>query len=696
VSGLWHGTVRRIVTVAIAAAASFAIAGSASAQTTVTQDGPCAFTIVVPIEVYGPLATPEVIARWKKNIEDRWNGPTEEVIKEIAARTELWAPPEHLDWQRDKLNQRYQEFLKSIGADGRCTEVNCCTICLRVDIRVRQPGKPDPKYHQIEPVPDGLVRSYVRWGGPRSVHERSVSGQWEVETSEYAPEAHEVGHLMGLDDKYSDKKDASGNVESHGHPGHEIDLMNESSGWPQEAAFAEILKLAGLELPNCCREPDTVAQVTNMAIRYGGDMIAGCNRDGIQQAILELQAQRASIIKDNFALPVKFQLVDSIDSRLRALEKALKDCPPPPSEGITVTSSGDGGQWCTYGDGIGQPVLLIPTDPNGVPIAPGGPVISGPPSGPSTTPGTVPPTTPGQAPPTQPGSKPPVTPASGSPPSLSPPSYPPPRHGYPTHKPPATPTAGPPPMTPPPSTPPTTTKPPEQGTPPPVTSTPPETPPITIFVKATQSVLEGQPQGAAVPGFNTALFPPTKPDLPFTTGQTQTAQQDTGFDKDPVKCTTGQGGECKLELDLGTQLEWGVGLRGSTGLGLGRGWNNYRLDYSVPQTSGGVVETTGMKVIPDPKQGLPNNVTVSSDTFSIGNRSFLRLGLDQPLGLNYDFGSRFSKLFGGDYLADYCRDKQPGPPLGAQPASFSSISRALPEASVRLRLSILDQLRARP
>ena len=47
----------------------------------------------------------------------------------------------------------------------------------------------------------------------------------------------------------------------------------------------------------------------------------------------------------------------------------------------------------------------------------------------------------------------------------------------------------------------------------------------------------------------------------------------------------------KLTLDAATQKEFGVGLSYGSGLSLNRPWGNYRLDYSVPQTSGGVVET---------------------------------------------------------------------------------------------------------
>jgi len=380
--------------------------------------------------------------------------------------------------------------------------------------------------------------------------------------------------------------------------------------------------------------------------------------------------------------------------------------------GLAFNFGLDALRWCTYGGGSGFPTIAVPTDDSGTPLFPGGPFINAPPTWPVPLPVTPPwsggdftitdlpsgPTIintpsgprivsppPGSKLP--PGSKPPETPVAG------PPSTPP------AGKPPETPTAGPP------SQPPTG-KPPETPTaaPPatPPVSTPPETP-IIIFVKATQSVLEGQPQGIGLPGYNTALLPPAKPDLPFTSGNTQTAQQDAGFDKDPVKCTTGQGGECKLELDVGTQQEFGIQPTGGAAPNI----NNFRVDVSVPQTTGGVIEITGLGGndvirLDTLRSGLPDQVNIVPDIFNIGDRSFLRLGLDQPFGLTFDPGNHFNKLFGDAklfakpliFVTDYCRDKQPGPPLGAPPASFVLLNQALPEATIKLPMSLLDRLRA--
>jgi hypothetical protein len=378
-----------------------------------------------------------------------------------------------------------------------------------------------------------------------------------------------------------------------------------------------------------------------------------------------------------------------------------KSLPPATVPGLVITSGLDGGQWCTYGGGTGFPTLATPTDDKGTPLLAGGPRINEPPSWP------LPPIT--------------VTPegeiiiTTGLP--TGPPfTFPPPSQtpivatpsgapSDPTSAPPGkvvTPPTAPPPETPVAGAPSSPEPPPEQVTIPPVANTPPVTntppgTPIIIFVKATQSVLEGQPQGTGLPGYNTAVFPAFKPELPFTAGESQTAQQDSGFDKDPVKCTTGQGGECKLELDASTLNDYGIGVNLEAGVTLNsRLGSNYRLDYSVPQTAGGVVETTGLNVIPDIQAGLPNRVNVAPEAFNIGDRSFLRLGFNQPFGLNYDLDNHYTKLFGDRpviYIIDFCRDKQPGPPLGTQPVSFSLLNRALPEATLRLRLSIVDRLR---
>ena len=97
---------------------------------------------------------------------------------------------------------------------------------------------------------------------------------------------------------------------------------------------------------------------------------------------------------------------------------------------------------------------------------------------------------------------------------------------------------------------------------------------------------------------------------------------------------------------------------------------NYRIDYDLPQTSGGVAETTGKPTEPDVKTGTPESAQVTYEEFKIGDRTFVRLVYEQPYGENHDFDEQFKPIFGESYEQDDCRDKQPGAPLGMEPHSL--------------------------
>src|SRR4029079_10317543 len=83
-----------------------------------------------------------------------------------------------------------------------------------------------------------------------------------------------------------------------------------------------------------------------------------------------------------------------------------------------------------------------------------------------------------------------------------------------------------------------------------LTEKPPEEPttpiPDTIFVKAKESVLEGLSTGNPIENQVVKLFPAEEPELPGT-GVSKEAE-DTGFDKDPVECTTGADGNCAMHV----------------------------------------------------------------------------------------------------------------------------------------------------
>ncbi len=198
--------------------------------------------------------------------------------------------------------------------------------------------------------------------------------------------------------------------------------------------------------------------------------------------------------------------------------------------------------------------------------------------------------------------------------------------------------------------------------------------PDTIFVKAKEEVLEGETAGSPIENQVVKLFPAEEPALPGT-GESKEAE-DTGFDKDPVECMTGAGGDCAMQIPADDRQAYDLpGADGEPG-------RNYRVEYDLPQDSGGVAETTGKSAAPDVKSGTPEGAGVTTEEFSIGDRSFIRLVYTLVYGVQHDFDEQFKPVFGEDYEEDYCRDKQPGPPLGKEPLSYSALDRDLPEATI--------------
>jgi hypothetical protein len=749
---------------AICAALLIGTSGVAQAQTKVIRDGECAITIIIPIEFYSqePIFS-DTVHKIKNQIERAWNGPTTEMIDHIAARadgiqkseTRTGAPAEYRATDRPKLNQLYRDFMKLMGGNPNCATVNCCQICVIADVRLRM-GDDAPKtpgYHQIELKPDKdkdgkWVRSYVRryqlLGGPQST---SGTGVWNAEDDYWPAWAHESGHLMGLPDHYHDSTDENGNTISIGDEGHANDIMNRNLAWPTENDFKEILKIAGIDITNCCKDPTRYIEVVNRELRTSYTAINSCNPDDINRQIAVLTAQRASIVPDNITLPVKYDLINSIDIQIANLKNALENCQPPriieityqtikigidavgscdrdlvqevmlkldaervqiaanrslgadekfdalsaidtmkarlekalqdcpPKEAFTVYTGFEGGIWCTYGFGIPLPISLVPGDdvpakvdqPNSsqydvfrpttiermpvpakadqrrtplselfdtnVPDTPKLPPVGDTPNVPSQTPETPKIPTAEKTPdaPKAPGT--PKTPD--------------------TSKTPDTPKA--------------------PDTPPPTTTTEKPAPiPDTIFVKASEAVLQGGQTSTPLGGQNVKLFPPNKPDLPGTGIKTA---QDTGFNKDPVECKTGADGSCEMKVDRNDRPYYRLPGR------YGRP-NNYRMGVDLPRKDGGVAELP--KDGPSPgKPELPPGTNAIDDTFKIGDRTFMRLAFTFPYGPNIDFHPLYTPFLKG-YETDYCRDKQPGPPLDAQPEPPRAIDNGLPSGTVKL------------
>jgi hypothetical protein len=203
--------------------------------------------------------------------------------------------------------------------------------------------------------------------------------------------------------------------------------------------------------------------------------------------------------------------------------------------------------------------------------------------------------------------------------------------------------------------------------------------PDTIFVKAKQSVLEGQSTAKPLQNQVVKLLPTDKPDLP---GAGTKAAQDSDFNKDPVQCMTGAEGECKMHVPAGSRPLYGL-----PGVDQQPGGRNYRFEYDAPKRNGGVAETTAMRTKPG-LSGAPAGAEVTAENFKIGERSFVRIAYKVPYGAEHDFQQEHKAIFGSDFSEDFCRDKQPGPPLGAMPLSMSSFTHEIPATSITIHRDI--------
>ncbi len=203
---------------------------------------------------------------------------------------------------------------------------------------------------------------------------------------------------------------------------------------------------------------------------------------------------------------------------------------------------------------------------------------------------------------------------------------------------------------------------------------------VTIFIKATDEAMQRGQQATPAAAQEIALLPPTKPDLPGP-HRTDTAEndgQDIGFDKDPSKCVTGPDGQCKFEISQSDLQILGIPLASLNS------HSNYRMDLDLPRNDGGIIETTGNRDKPNLSDGLPAGVIVTGLEVTIGDRNFLRLSSKAPGDSKFSLVQELSWLFGRPVTVDFCRDKQPGPPNGMQPRSFSALNQSLPEALLKL------------
>jgi hypothetical protein len=376
-----------------------------------------------------------------------------------------------------------------------------------------------------------------------------------------------------------------------------------------------------------------------------------------------------------------------------ALPLASKDSVTPGTIVVSTNST----TYCTFSDGTSMEVAYTPADDNGnatasvayadTTVTPGTTATPGgetTPRGTPQTPGTPAMTdkmpTPGTPPITN------NTPTPGTPPTTDSPPTPttattdnPPPITDNTPTPTTTTTDNPPPA----NTseqPPTTDQTPTPTTP--MTDiTPTPTLHVTIYIKASQAVLEGGQTGEPIEGQIVKLVLKDKPVVPST--EERKTADDRGFNRPSPQDTTGADGQAKIDMTSEELLLFTRSNQLPTIAG--KPVNNFRIDVNLMKHNGGVVETTG-RTLPDLKGGaIGANVLV--EPVQIGDRTWWRIGVNTPYGKTDDLVEKLSKLFGVPVEIDICVIKEPGPPLGRVPASYGALNHELPQTSVKLRKS---------
>ncbi|MCL2656182.1 MAG: RHS repeat-associated core domain-containing protein [Betaproteobacteria bacterium] len=133
-------------------------------------------TITIPMEYRGPGATQSVIDKFNNGIRKNWSGRI----------------------------GRYNVTVRTPTPDAQC---------------------PSDKKNIID-IPNGNGRAYVNGVGGNA-------GNWPSDRPAWTA-AHEAGHLMGLDDQYSDEGGAK--------RGYEKNIMGVRNGMPSEADITEIIR----------------------------------------------------------------------------------------------------------------------------------------------------------------------------------------------------------------------------------------------------------------------------------------------------------------------------------------------------------------------------------------------------------------------------------------------------------------------
>ena len=186
-------------------------------------------------------------------------------------------------------------------------------------------------------------------------------------------------------------------------------------------------------------------------------------------------------------------------------------------------------------------------------------------------------------------------------------------------------------------------------------------------------MLEGGQTGNPIAGQNIALFP-FKPALPVFDNPGPTGN-DFGFNRDPARCTTQPNGGCNIPIQNDDRPLFGFPNDPN------QPTNAFGMNIQPQKVNGGYL--TGNQPIPNFTPFLPNGVTpIVGDPLNINGETFTPIFFNFPFNVPFDV-SNLQPQFPG-LLIDFCFTKQPGPPLGMEPESYSALNHELPQASVTI------------
>jgi hypothetical protein len=428
----------------------------------------------------------------------------------------------------------------------------------------------------------------------------------------------------------------------------------------------------GVKLPTC-GDKDQVKTDTDKLLDDVKQALERLNTISVKGGAAEKQTQPAAEACTATKKEIQKYQTDTLPN-LKPCKEGEKDCPEPKEK------NGQGGYYvppqrtpgtfyvsqnssivCTYDNATPVEVAYTPLDLGGQLIAtstPAAPADFGPQASTPT----------------------PNTPAGADrPPAASTPDSP--KIGTPATPPPPTTTTDTPPAakidTPSPQT--TDTPPPKtttSDTPPPTTTVdvqPPQGPDdVETYDKDTVEKDGHTESGGALQG-QLIMLAYAKPELPGTGDK---AALDTGFNRDPAKCTTGADGHCQIHIQPDERALYGLAATGTQPA-------HYRLDLNDMKHSGGIAETTGKTVKPELASILPPGAQVATSTFKIGNRTFMRLGFATPSNHGEDRLPAYSEKLGAKVETDSCDDDKPAADLETSAVADDPDGNGLPSATIR-------------